>query len=80
MVTVVAFLHHRIWPDLPHKLVLLDQVSAVLNQCQQSVERFGGQGHSSAVAQEEVSGGVQSEWAELVDGSCLTSHGSFGGF
>jgi len=46
----IIFLHHRVWPNESHQLVLLHDSVAVLKQNQQYIEGFRGQGDLIASA------------------------------
>ncbi len=73
----VPFLNNRVRPDLPHQLVFIEHLAAVLDQRQKCVELLREQFDGRALAEQEAFLRVEAEVAKLVNVLVLLTHRRF---
>jgi hypothetical protein len=71
MLGKIRLFDKSVGPDLSQQFIFSEQASSILNQDQQSVERFRGQLHRRLLPQQESFGGIQAKAAEFKNGFCL---------
>jgi hypothetical protein len=65
------------WPDLLQQFIFLEQMSSILNQDDQGIERLRRQAYLNLMAKQEALGGIQAKRAELKNRFCLREHMAF---
>ena len=70
----IAFLDEGVRPHPLHQVVFFDYVTAMLNQREENVENFGGQGDGFPVAQQHTLDRVQAKAAKLIEMTLLLAH------
>jgi preprotein translocase subunit SecA len=77
MLGEIRFFDEGVGPDLSQQFIFFEQVSSILNQDNQGVERLRGQAHLRFVAKQSPLRGMQAKRAELVNRFCLHGHMAF---
>jgi hypothetical protein len=77
MLGEIRFFDEGIRPDLSQQFIFFEQVSTILNQDNQGVERLRRQAYWDLIAKQESLGGIQAKRAELENHFCLHGHMAF---
>jgi hypothetical protein len=64
-------------PDLSQQFIFLEQMSSILNEDDQGIERLRRQTYLNLMAKQEALGGIQAKRAELKNHFCLRGHMTF---